>query len=160
GELLAYLAARGHHADIGGVTPGSMPPLSRTVDEEGVLIDNFLIVDEGRFLEASTRALLASGSYPARNPDQNIADLKAQIAACAKGAAELRKLVTLYGNETVHAYMRHVQDNAAESVRRVIDRLTDGVFTTELDNGAAIKVTISVDRKARAAKVDFTGTSP
>lgn len=158
--LIAYIAARGHQADIGGMTPGSMPPFSKHVEEEGVLIDNFLLVDEGAFRETDLRALLASGRYPARNPDQNVADLKAQIAACVKGAAELRALVRTYGARVVHAYMGHVQDNAAECVRRVIDGLADGAFACEMDNGAVIRVSISVDRAARAAKVDFTGTSP
>jgi len=160
GTLFAHVAARGHQADIGGMTPGSMPPLSRTVEEEGVLIDNILLVDEGNFSEHETRALLASGPYPARNPGQNIADLKAQIAACAKGATELRALSRLYGREVVHAYMGHVQDNAEQSVRRAITRLKNGVFDVEMDIGARIKVSISIDGEARAAKVDFTGTSP
>jgi 5-oxoprolinase (ATP-hydrolysing) len=160
GTILAFVAARGHQADIGGLTPGSMPPLSRIVQEEGVLIDNFLLVDEGHFRETETRALLASGPYPARDPDQNIADLKAQIAACAKGAAELNALLAVYGRDTVHAYMGHVQDNAAESVRRAIAHLRSGTFTCAMDIGAEIKVAISVDQKARTAKVDFTGTSP
>ena len=159
GQLIAYIAARGHQADIGGMTPGSMPPFSKRVEEEGVLIDDFLLVDRGRFRETETRDLLSSGLYPARNPDQNIADLKAQIAACVKGAAELRKLVATYGSEMVHAYMRHVQDNAAECVRRVIDRLPDGAFAVEMDNGAVISVAISVNQARRTARVDFTGTS-
>jgi 5-oxoprolinase (ATP-hydrolysing) len=141
------------------MTPGSMPPFSRRVEDEGVLIDDFLLVDRGRFREAETRALLGSGLYPARNPDQNIADLKAQIAACVKGAAELRKLVATYGREMVHAYMRHVQDNAAECVRRVIDRLSDGNFAVEMDNGAVISVAILVNHAQRTARVDFAGTS-
>jgi 5-oxoprolinase (ATP-hydrolysing) len=136
-----------------------MPPFSRRVEDEGVLIDDFLLVDEGRFREKELRALLASGPYPARNPDQNVGDLKAQIAACVKGAAELRALVNTYGREMVHAYMGHVQDNAAECVRRVIDRLSDGTFAVEMDNGAVISVAIVVDRIARTARVDFTGTS-
>jgi len=159
GQLIAYIAARGHQADIGGMTPGSMPPFSRRVEDEGVLIDDFLLVDQGGFRETETRALLGSGLYPARNPDQNIADLKAQIAACVKGAAELRKLVATYGREMVHAYMRHVQDNAAECVRRVIDRLSDGNFAVEMDNGAVISVAILVNHAQRTARVDFTGTS-
>ena len=159
GGLVAFVASRGHHADIGGITPGSMPPFSRVVEEEGVLIDNFLLVDEGRFREAETNALLASGAYPARNPRQNIADLKAQVAACVKGTTELRGLIATYGRKTVHAYMRHVQDNAAECVRRVIDRLDGGAFACEMDNGAVVKVAITVDRDARTARVDFTGTS-
>jgi 5-oxoprolinase (ATP-hydrolysing) len=159
-ELLGYTAARGHHADIGGLTPGSMPPLSRTVEEEGVLIDNFLLVDEGRFREKEMRALLASGRYPARNADQNLADLRAQIAACAKGATELKALSKLYGKATVRAYMGHVRENAAESVRRAISSLRDGKFRVEMDNGAKIIVAIAVDHAARAAVIDFTGTSP
>jgi len=159
GGLIAYVAARGHQADIGGMTPGSMPPFSKRVEDEGVLIDDFLLVDQGRFLEKETRTLLASGVYPARNPDQNIADLKAQIAACVKGTAELRKLCAIYSREVVHAYMRHVQDNAAECVRRVIDGLSDGRFSVEMDNGAMISVAISVDRAQRTARVDFTGTA-
>jgi 5-oxoprolinase (ATP-hydrolysing) len=137
-----------------------MPPFSRTIGEEGVLMDNVLLVDEGRFLEDEMRALLASGKYPARNPDQNIADLKAQIAACVKGGAEFRVLIARYGREGVHAYMRHVQDNAAECVRRVIDGLSDGAFACEMDNGAVIRVAIAIDRSARKARIDFTGTSP
>jgi 5-oxoprolinase (ATP-hydrolysing) len=137
-----------------------MPPLSRNVLEEGVLFDNVLLVDEGRFLETEIRALFTSGPYPARNPDQNIADLKAQVAACAKGASELRALASVYGRDTVHAYMGHVQDNAAESVRRAISHLNSGSFELEMDIGATIKVAISVDRGAARAKIDFTGTSP
>ncbi|HYM17399.1 MAG TPA: hydantoinase B/oxoprolinase family protein, partial [Micropepsaceae bacterium] len=159
GKPFAYVAARGHHADIGGITPGSMPPFSRTVDEEGVLIDNFLLIDAGRFREQETRALLASGKYPARSPEQNIADLKAQAAACVKGVAELTRLVALYGPDVVRAYMGHVQDNAAECVRRVIDRLKDGAFACEMDVGAVIRVAIIVDKAKRGARVDFTGTS-
>jgi 5-oxoprolinase (ATP-hydrolysing) len=159
GALVAFVASRGHHADIGGITPGSMPPFSRVVEEEGVLIDNFLLVDEGRFRERETHDLLTSCPYPARNPRQNIADLKAQVAACVKGTAELRTLIAAYGRNIVHAYMRHVQDNAAECVRRVIDRLGDGTFACEMDNGAIVNVSITVDRKARAARVDFTGTT-
>jgi 5-oxoprolinase (ATP-hydrolysing) len=160
GDILGYTAARGHQADIGGITPGSMPPLSRTVDDEGVLIDNFLLVDQGVFREGAIRDLLASGSYPARNIDQNIADLKAQIAACAKGATELNALTALYGKETVRAFMGHVRANAAESVRRAISSLRDGKFRVEMDNGAQISVSITVDHNARAATIDFTGTSP
>jgi 5-oxoprolinase (ATP-hydrolysing) len=159
GVLVAFVASRGHHADIGGITPGSMPPFSRVVEEEGVLIDNFLLVDEGRFREKETHALLTSGTYPARNPKQNIADLKAQVAACVKGTTEFRALIAAYGRNTVHAYMRHVQDNAAECVRRVIDRLSDGTFVCEMDNGARIWVAITVDRDARIARVDFSSTS-
>jgi 5-oxoprolinase (ATP-hydrolysing) len=155
-----YVAARGHHADIGGVTPGSMPPDSRTVMDEGVLIDNVLLVDQGRLLEAEVRALLATGPYPARNPDQNLGDLKAQIAACVTGAQELRRIVERYGLEVVQAYMGHVQDNAAEEVRRVLATLKGGAFAYEMDNGAVVRVRIDVDQAARTARVDFTGTSP
>ncbi|CAN0398227.1 unnamed protein product, partial [Discosporangium mesarthrocarpum] len=158
-EILFVVASRGHHADIGGITPGSMPPDSRTVEEEGVLIDNFRLVAAGEFREAAMRDLLASGQYPSRNPDQNIADLRAQIAANEKGVAELRKMVGHFGLATVQAYMRHVQDNAEESVRRVLDVLTDGTFEYPLDNGALVKVTVSIDRAARRATVDFTGSS-
>jgi 5-oxoprolinase (ATP-hydrolysing) len=154
-----YVAARGHQADIGGITPGSMPPDSRTVEEEGVLLDNVLLVDAGRFLEDEVRATLSAGRWPARNPDQNLADLKAQVAACAKGADELRRMVADFGRPVVDAYMAHVQDNAEESVRRVIDRLADGEFAYEMDNGAVVRVAVRVDRAARAATVDFTGTS-
>ncbi|MAB12551.1 hydantoinase B/oxoprolinase family protein [Parvibaculum sp.] len=154
-----YTAARGHHADIGGITPGSMPAHSTSVEEEGVLIDNFRLVASGTFREAEMRALLTGGKYPARNPDQNIADLRAQIAACEKGAQELRKMVGQFGLETVQAYMRHVQDNAEESVRRVIGALKDAAFTLPLDDGSEIRVQVSVDREARSATVDFTGTS-
>ncbi|MFL6862548.1 MAG: hydantoinase B/oxoprolinase family protein, partial [Allosphingosinicella sp.] len=154
-----YVAARGHHADIGGIAPGSMPPDSRTIDEEGVLIDNVLLVDAGRFLEAEMRALLASGRWPARRPDRNISDLKAQVAACARGAAELRRVAGDYGRDAVDAYMAHVQANAEEAVRRLIGSLADGHFRYEMDNGAEVRVTVTVDREARSAVVDFTGTS-
>jgi 5-oxoprolinase (ATP-hydrolysing) len=129
------------------------------VEEEGVLIDDFLLVDAGRLREAETRALLASGAWPARNPDQNLADLKAQVAACVKGADELRRMVDQFGRDVVEAYMRHVQDNAEESVRRVLDVLEDGAFSYEMDDGAVVRVRVSVDRAARSATVDFTGTS-
>ncbi|MFT4252618.1 MAG: hydantoinase B/oxoprolinase family protein, partial [Caulobacter sp.] len=157
--LLFYVAARGHQGDIGGITPGSMPPGSKTVEEEGVLIENFLLVEGGRFLEAQTRALLASGRWPARNPDQNIGDLKAQVAACARGAESLTGLVAEFGQEVVEAYMAHVQDNAEEAVRRVLAKLSDGAFAYELDDGSVVKAAITVDRAARTARVDFTGTS-
>jgi 5-oxoprolinase (ATP-hydrolysing) len=159
GALLFYVAARGHQGDIGGITPGSMPPNSRTVEEEGVLIENFLLVEDGRFLEAETRALLASGKWPARNPDQNIGDLKAQIAACARGAESLTGLVAEFGQAVVEAYMAHVQDNAEEAVRRMLTTLNDGVFAYELDDGSVVKVAITVDQQARTARVDFAGTS-
>jgi 5-oxoprolinase (ATP-hydrolysing) len=154
-----YVASRGHHADIGGSTPGSMPPFSRTIDEEGVLFDNFLLVREGRLREVELREQLGSGRYPARNPDQTIADLRAQIAANEKGVQELRAMVAQFGRRTVAAYMQHVQDNAEESVRRVITALEDGEFALPLDNGAVIRVRVTVDAAAREATIDFSGTS-
>ncbi len=154
-----FVASRGHHADIGGITPGSMPPGSTHVDEEGVLLDNVKLVAEGRFLEAEMRAILGSGRYPARNIAQNLADLRAQVASCAKGAAELLRMVAHYGLPVVRAYMQHVQDNAEEAVRRVIDVLKDGHFEYAMDNGAKIAVTIRIDRVSRSATIDFTGTS-
>jgi 5-oxoprolinase (ATP-hydrolysing) len=156
---LFYVGSRGHHADIGGTTPGSMPPFSTLIEEEGVEIDNFKLVDRGTLREAEMIALLRSGKYPSRNPEQNMADLKAQIAANEKGVQELRKMVDQFGLDVVQAYMRHVQDNAEESVRRVITRLKDGSFTLPLDNGAQISVAIRVDAKKRSAEIDFTGTS-
>ncbi|MGD1015872.1 MAG: hydantoinase B/oxoprolinase family protein [Roseiarcus sp.] len=158
--ILFWTAARGHHADIGGIAPGSMSPRAANILEEGVYIDNFLLVDRGRFRERELYELLGKGPYPARNPLQNVNDLKAQIAANEKGVRELRRMVEAFSLETVQAYMGHVQDNAAESVRRVIDRLKDSEFAVETDQGAVIKVKISVDRDAREATVDFTGTSP
>ena len=154
-----YVAARGHHADVGGSAPGSMPPDSVTVHEEGVLIDNFLLVDAGRFCEAEMRGLLGSGPFPARNPDRNIGDLKAQVAACARGANELRRVAGEYGREVIDAYMNHVMANAEEAVRRLIDGLSDGAFTYPMDNGAHVSVAVSVDRANRSAVIDFTGTS-
>ncbi|HET7032841.1 MAG TPA: hydantoinase B/oxoprolinase family protein, partial [Casimicrobiaceae bacterium] len=154
-----YVASRGHHADIGGITPGSMPPDSTHVDEEGVLLDNVQLVAEGRFLDPEMRAILSSGRYPSRNIDQNLADLRAQVAACAKGADELVKMVAHFGLPVVRAYMRHVQDNAEEAVRRVLDVLTDGHFEYEMDSGAKIAVTIAIDKAAREATIDFGGTS-
>ncbi|NGO50625.1 hydantoinase B/oxoprolinase family protein [Allomesorhizobium camelthorni] len=160
-EILFYAASRGHHADIGGTAPGSMTPLATTVDEEGVLIDNFRLVERGRFREEALHALLTDHPWPARNPHQNIADLKAQIAANEKGVAELRKMVAHFGLDVVEAYMGHVQDNAAESVRRVLERLPDNSeYEYPTDTGQVIKVRITVDRKKREATVDFTGTSP
>jgi 5-oxoprolinase (ATP-hydrolysing) len=156
---LFFVASRGHQADIGGLTPGSMPPDSTTVEEEGVLIDNFLLVERGRFREAEMTELLRSGKYPARNPAQNIADLKAQIAACEKGAQELRKMVREFGLAVVRAYMGHVQDNAEEQVRRVLDVLKDGEFAYPMDDGAVIKVKVSIDKAKRTGRLDFTGTS-
>jgi 5-oxoprolinase (ATP-hydrolysing) len=158
-DVLFYLGSRGHHADIGGTTPGSMPPDSRTVEDEGVLLDNVLLVDGGTFLEADMVGLLKSGKYPSRNPAQNIADLKAQIASCEKGAQELRKMVDQFGLDVVRAYMNHVQDNAEESVRRVISRLKDGEFTYPMDDGFEIRVKVTVNHADRTAKIDFTGTS-
>jgi 5-oxoprolinase (ATP-hydrolysing) len=160
GDVLFYTASRGHHADVGGITPGSMPPKSRTVEEEGVLIDDFQLVEAGRFREREMRALLAGGAYPARNPDQNIADLAAQVAANAKGVEELRRMTRDFGREVVEAYMGHVQDNAEEQVRRVIDRLGDGRFIYEMDDGSKIAVAVAIDRRGRGARIDFTGTSP
>ena len=154
-----YVASRGHHADIGGTTPGSMPPDSSTVEQEGVLIDNVKLVDRGRFREAEIRALLESGPWPSRNPDQNILDLKAQIAACEKGVRELRRVVDQFGLDVVRAYMGYVQDNAEESVRRVIDVLKDGHFVSPMDDGSQVEVRVTIDRDNRSARIDFTGTS-
>jgi 5-oxoprolinase (ATP-hydrolysing) len=158
-QPLFYVGSRGHHADIGGVTPGSMPPFSTRIEEEGVQIDNVKLVDRGVLREKEMLALLASGRYPSRNPQQNMADLKAQIAANQKGVQELGKMVDQFGLDVVQAYMRHVQDNAEESVRRVITKLKDGAFTLPLDNGAQISVAIRVNAAARTAEIDFTGTS-
>jgi 5-oxoprolinase (ATP-hydrolysing) len=155
-----FVASRGHHADIGGSTPGSMPPFSKTIDEEGVLFDNFLLVRGGQLRESALFEKLRSGEYPARNPQQTTADLRAQIAANEKGVQELRAMVAQFGRETVAAYMVHVQNNAEESVRRVITALKDGEFTLPLDNGAQIQVKVSVHAAAREAIIDFTGTSP
>ncbi|MGB6307055.1 MAG: hydantoinase B/oxoprolinase family protein, partial [Steroidobacteraceae bacterium] len=155
-----FVASRGHHADIGGITPGSMPPFSTSIAEEGVLIDNFKLIESGTLREAALRDLLAGGPYPSRNLEQNLADLRAQIAANEKGAQELRSTVAHFGRRTVQAYMRHVQDNAEESVRRVITALKDGEFTLPLDNGARITVTVRVDARQRSARIDFSGTSP
>ena len=154
-----YVASRGHHADIGGSTPGSMPPFSQSIEEEGVLFDNFLLVRGGAMREAELLAQLQSGRYPARNPQQTIADLRAQIAANQKGVEELGAMVAQFGRGTVAAYMQHVQDNAEESVRRVITALQNGKFTLALDNGAQIAVQVTVDTAAREATIDFTGTS-
>jgi len=172
-EAMFYVASRGHHADIGGITPGSVPPFSRSIDEEGVLLDNLLLVREGRFLEAELRAKLASGPWPARNPDQTLADLRAQVAANEKGVQELQAMVAQWGLATVVAYMGHVQDNAEESVRRVITALAarppgategappaeGGEFRLPMDNGAVIAVKVTVDAVKREAVIDFTGTS-
>lgn len=158
-ELRFFVANRGHHADIGGITPGSMPPDSRNLEEEGIIIDDFLVVDQGRFRERAFRDLLASGPYPARSPDVNIADLKAQLAANEAGVRELHLLLDRYGWECVEAYMAHVMANAEESVRRTIDRIHDGEFTYEMDDGAVLKVAVRIDHAERRADVDFTGTS-
>ena len=160
-HILFYVGSRGHHADIGGTTPGSMPPDSCHIEQEGVLIDNFKLVDgaDGVLREEETRALLTGARYPARNPDQNLADLRAQVAANQKGVEELRRMVAHFGLDVVRAYMGHVQDNAEEAVRRVIGALQDGAFTVDLDNGAKIAVAVRVDRAARSAQIDFSGTS-
>ncbi|MEU5978109.1 hydantoinase B/oxoprolinase family protein [Streptomyces sp. NPDC047315] len=161
GPRLRFLvASRGHHAEIGGVTPGSMPAFSTTIEEEGVLFDNWLLVRDGRLREAETRELLTAGRYPSRAPDVNLADLRAQIAANEKGIAELDHMVDQFGLDVVHAYMRHVRDNAEESVRRIVAGLTDGTYRYETDGGAVIQVALRVDREARSAVLDFTGTSP
>ncbi|MDT3688072.1 MAG: hydantoinase B/oxoprolinase family protein [Pseudorhodoplanes sp.] len=159
-KILFWVASRGHHADVGGISPGSMSPNATTIEQEGVLFDNFKLVDRGRFLERELMAALTGAKYPARNPIQNINDIKAQIAANEKGVQELRKMVAHFSQPVVDAYMKHVQDNAAESVRRVIDRLHDSEFSYEMDQGTVIKVKITVDKKKREATVDFTGTSP
>ena len=159
GEPTFYVGSRGHHADIGGTTPGSMPPFSTRIEEEGVQINNVKLVDRGVLREVEMVALLQSGEFPSRNPQQNMADLKAQIAANEKGVQELRKMVEQFGLDVVQAYMRHVQDNAEESVRRVITRLKDGAFTLPLDNGAQIQVAVRVNAVQRSAEIDFTGTS-
>ncbi len=156
---LFFVAARGHHSDIGGIAPGSMSPKATRIEEEGVYIDPFKLVAKGRFREEAVLELLTGAPYPARNPAQNIADLKAQVAANEKGAAELRNMVRHYGLGTVRAYMGHVQDNAAEAVSRVIAKLKSARFAVETDQGNIIKVAIRIDRKARKATVDFTGTS-
>jgi 5-oxoprolinase (ATP-hydrolysing) len=159
-DIRFWLGSRGHHADIGGRTPGSAPPDSSHIEQEGVLIDNFRLVDQGSFREEAVAALLGGGPYPCRNIPQNMADLKAQVAANETGRRELLKVVAGNGGDVVSAYMNHVQDNAEESVRRVIDRLRDGRFSYPMDNGAVIEVAVRVDRAARAAVIDFTGTSP
>jgi N-methylhydantoinase B len=156
---LFYVASRGHQADIGGITPGSMPPQSTTVAEEGILFDNFLLVEQGNFREIPLRNILLNHPYPARNIKQNIADFKAQIAANERGVQELQKMVKQYGLETVQAYMKFVQDNAEESVRRAIDVLKDGSFIYQMDSGAKIQVKVTIHRENRSATIDFTGTS-
>lgn len=158
-DILFFVASRGHHADVGGITPGSMPPESRTIAEEGVLLDGLKIAEAGQFLESEFRAALGAGEWPARNPDQNVLDLKAQLAANAAGARELLALAKIYTLEVVRAYMGYVQANAEESVRRVIDRIGDGSFTAPMDDGSEIHVHISTNRERREATIDFTGTS-
>jgi 5-oxoprolinase (ATP-hydrolysing) len=158
--ILFYVGSRGHHADVGGITPGSMPPDSTVVEEEGVLLDNEVLVEQGRFREKEIAALFLGAKYPARNVHQNLADLRAQVAANEKGVQELRRMVEHFGLVTVQAYMKHVQDNAEEQVRRVLDVLKDGSFAYEMDDGSVVKVAISIDKKARRATIDFTGTSP
>ncbi|MFF5042832.1 hydantoinase B/oxoprolinase family protein [Streptomyces nigra] len=159
-RILFYVASRGHHAEIGGIAPGSMPANSRTIDEEGVLFDNWLLAEKGRFREEETLRLLTEAPYPSRNPRTNLADLRAQIAANRKGADEVARMIDDFGLAVVQAYMRHVQDNAEEAVRRVIDALDDGEYSYETDSGAVIRVSVRVDRVHRTATVDFTGTSP
>ena len=159
-EILFFVGSRGHHADIGGITPGSTPPHSHTLVEEGVVIDDFLLVEQGRLREAEFRALLAGARYPARSPDVNVADIKAQIAANEKGVQELGRVVDQYGWDMVRTYMGHVMDNAEESVRRVLNRIGDGVFDYGMDSGLPLRVRITVDRQSRSATVDFTGTGP
>ncbi|KQU81980.1 5-oxoprolinase [Ensifer sp. Root31] len=158
-EIRFWVASRGHHADIGGISPGSMSPLATNIEEEGVYIDNFKLIDAGRFCEAELEALLNGARYPVRNIVQNVNDLKAQVAANEKGVAELKKMIAQFGEDVVEAYMGHVQDNAAESVRRVLDQLPNGEFSYEMDQGCKIVVKITVDRDKREATVDFTGTS-
>jgi 5-oxoprolinase (ATP-hydrolysing) len=158
-EILFYVASRGHHAEVGGITPGSMPAFSTRVEEEGVLIDNWLLARDGVLREAQTLELLRTAAYPSRNPEVNLADLRAQIAANEKGVQELRAMIAHFGLDVVRAYMGHVQDNAEEAVRRVIPALSNGEYAYRLDNGAVIKVAVRVDRDARTAEVDFTGTS-
>ena len=159
-QILFYVASRGHQADLGGVTPGSMPPNSQSILEEGVLLDNVLLVERGQFREQPLREILADNIYPARNPDQNIADFQAQIAANEKGVQELHRMVSQYGLEMVQAYMTFVQDNAEECVRKAIDVLSDGEFAYVIDQGATIKVKVTIDSQDRSATIDFTGTSP
>jgi 5-oxoprolinase (ATP-hydrolysing) len=158
-EILFYVASRGHHAEIGGVTPGSMPAASRNVHEEGVLFDNWVLVSDGRLRETETLELLARGPYPSRNPATNLADLRAQTAANQRGVAEVRAMIDHFGLDVVQAYMRHVQDNAEEAVRRVVGALDNGEYQYEMDSGAVIAVRVRVDRASRAATIDFTGTS-
>ncbi|MBC2905138.1 hydantoinase B/oxoprolinase family protein [Streptomyces cupreus] len=159
-RILFYVASRGHHAEIGGIAPGSMPANSRTIEEEGILFDNWLLAEDGSFREEETLRLLTEAPYPSRNPKTNLADLRAQIAANRKGVDEVARMIEDFGLDVVQAYMRHVQDNAEEAVRRVIDALDDGEYAYETDSGAVIRVRVRVDRENRSATVDFTGTSP
>ncbi|WP_086793221.1 hydantoinase B/oxoprolinase family protein [Streptomyces thermovulgaris] len=159
-RVLFYVASRGHHAEIGGIAPGSMPANSRTIEEEGVLFDNWLLAENGRMREEETRRLLTGAKHPSRNPETNLADLRAQIAANQKGVDEVARMIDEFGLDVVQAYMRHVQDNAEEAVRRVIDALDDGEYAYETDSGAVIRVRVRVDREQRSATIDFTGTSP
>jgi 5-oxoprolinase (ATP-hydrolysing) len=159
-QIRFFVGSRGHHADVGGTTPGSTPPDSCTLEQEGVVIDDFLLVEQGRFREAEFRKLLADARYPARSPDVNVADIKAQVAANEKGVQELNRVVALYGWPTVRAYMQHVMDNAEENVRRVLDRIGDGAFSYRMDSGLPLEVRVTIDRATRSATVDFTGTGP
>ena len=159
GRILFFVASRGHHADIGGTMPGSMPPDARTVEEEGILFDNFMLVDGGLFLEAELRAHLEAGRWPARNPDHNVADLKAQIAAGEKGIGEVRRMIGDFGLDAVHAYMKHVQDNAQEQVRRVIDVMRDGGFELPMDDGSLIRGAHHL-RQGAAARRPSTSPAP
>jgi len=159
-ELLFFVGSRAHHAEIGGISPGSVPPRSTSIEEEGVLIDNFCLVDAGTFREAEVRELFSAGPWPTRNMEQNLADLRAQIAANEKGVQELRRIIDEFSLGVVRAYMGHVQDNAEEMVRRVLDVLSDGQFTYPLDDGSQVSVAISIDHEARTARIDFEGTSP
>ncbi|NUO41923.1 MAG: 5-oxoprolinase, partial [Streptomyces sp.] len=159
GRILFYVASRGHHAEIGGIAPGSMPANSRSIEEEGILFDNWLLAENGRFREEETLRLLTEARYPSRNPATNLADLRAQIAANQKGVDEVARMIENFGLDVVQAYMRHVQDNAEEAVRGVVDSLDDGEYAYETDSGAVIRVRVRVDRDHRSATVDFTGTS-
>jgi 5-oxoprolinase (ATP-hydrolysing) len=159
GERSFHVASRGHHADIGGITPGSMPPFSKDISEEGILFDGIRMVRAGVFDDAAVRGVLGSSAWPARNPEQNIADLRAQAASCAKGAQELNRICALHSRDVVTAYMRHVQDNAEEEVRRVVGALNDGTFEIPMDGGMKICIAVKVDRAKRSARIDFTGTS-
>ena len=159
-QILFYVASRGHHAEIGGIAPGSMPANSRTIEEEGILFDNWLLAENGRLREEETLRLLTAAPYPSRNPKTNLADLRAQIAANRKGVDEVARMIENFGLDVVQAYMKHVQDNAEEAVRRVVDALDDGEYAYETDSGAVIRVRVRVNRENRSATVDFTGTSP